>query len=109
MPIPEISRANVLSAIKHIQKKGIPPRRRSNRYCLVHDGRRYPPKYVVSLAVKSTTGRALDPREFGGGVETNSLLRRLGFSIVSLMPGDADSGRRPADYSGTKRRMKGGN
>lgn len=87
MSIPEISKSNVLSAIKQIQKKGIPPRRRSTRFCLIHDGKLYPPKYVVSLAVKSGTGHVLDPQEFGGGVETNLLLKRLGFSVVSMRQG----------------------
>ena len=106
MPIPEITRANVLSAINHIRKNGVPTRRRSTRYCLVHDGRRYPPKYVVSLAVKSATGRALDPQGFGGGVETNSLLRRLGFSVGEFKQGDAATRRQPPAYSRTKRRQK---
>jgi hypothetical protein len=62
---------------------------------------------VVSLAVKSATGRALDPQEFGGGVETNSLLRRLGFSVVDFKQGDAVTRRQPATYSESKRRLKG--
>ena len=83
----------------------MPPRRRSTRYALVHEGRRYPPKYVVSLAVKEATGRALDPQEFGGGVETNSLLRRLGFSVVAFRRDDAHTGRQHATFGETKRRL----
>lgn len=96
MAIPEISRANVLSAMEHIQREGVPSSRRSTRYSIVHKGRRYPPKYVISLAVKDTTGQALDPQEFGGGVETNSLLRRLGFSIVAFSGGAADTEQQSA-------------
>jgi len=84
MGIPEISRTNVLASIERIQREGVPASRRSTRYYLVHEGRRYPPKYVVSLAVYDATGKELDPQEFSGGTETNSFLRGLGFSVVAF-------------------------
>ncbi|MGO9122885.1 MAG: hypothetical protein ACLQPD_35350 [Desulfomonilaceae bacterium] len=91
MAIPEISKANVLAAIERIQKEGVPRSRLSTRYDLLHEGMRYPPKYVVSLAVQNATGRELDPEEFSGGVETNSLLRLLGFSVVAFSRDAVDS------------------
>jgi hypothetical protein len=81
MTITMISRSNVLAGIERIRQKGVPARRRSNRYFLVHNGRKYPPKYVVSLAVEEATGKALAPEKFSGGVETNSLLKGLGFTV----------------------------
>lgn len=84
MGIPEISRTNILAAIERIQREGVPASRRSTRYYLVHEGCRYPPKYVVSLAVYDATGKELDPQEFSGGAETNSLLRHLGFSVLAF-------------------------
>ncbi|MBB1073534.1 hypothetical protein HUU62_03810 [Rhodoferax sp. 4810] len=84
MPIPEISKANVLAALKKIDQEGVPNNRHSTRYCLVYSGHRYPPKYVVSLAVHDATGTELDSSQFSGGVETNSLLQNLGFSIVNI-------------------------
>jgi len=92
MGIPEISRVNVLGAIERIQREGVPASRRSTRYYLVHKGLRYPPKYVVSLAVYDATGQELDPKEFSGGAETNSLLRRLGFSVVAFSADAVDRG-----------------
>jgi hypothetical protein len=46
-------------------------------------GRSYPPKYVVSLAVKNATGTELEPSAFIGGEPTNSTLRSLGFEVVA--------------------------
>lgn len=82
MAIPEISRTDVLKAIEQIQSEGVPDNRKSRLYYLGYNGKIFPPKYVVSLAVYYATGQELDPEEFGGGVETNSLLRRLGFTIL---------------------------
>jgi len=82
MAIPRITRANVLAAIDEIQRDGVPPTRLSTRYLVAHDGGHYPPKYVVSLAVKYATGRVLYPGEFSGGRETNGLLSELGFTVV---------------------------
>ena len=109
MAIPEISRINVLAAIEHIKKEGVPSSRQSTRYFLVHDDRRYPPKYVVSQAVKDATGRALDPQEFSGGFETNSLLRQMGFSVFAFSKDAVDTARTSAIPRESKRgrRQKG--
>jgi hypothetical protein len=80
--IPSLTRSHVEAAIARIDREGVPPRRESTKFHLVVDGRRYPPKYVVSLAASLTTGRELYPYEFSGGGETNSLLKSLGFTIV---------------------------
>jgi hypothetical protein len=76
----------------------------------VHEGRRYPPKYAVSLAVQDATGQELDPQEFSGGVETNSLLQRLGFSVVTFS-GDAvervDARSRTVALPSNRKRMTG--
>lgn len=77
-----LTRAHVEAAIAHIDRAGVPPRRESTKFQLVVDGRRYPPKYVVSLAVANATGRELPPQEFSGGEETNGVLQSLGFTVV---------------------------
>jgi len=51
---------------------------RSTKYLVVHQGKSYPPKYLLSLAVECATGRAFSPSEFYGGAQTNEPLRRLG-------------------------------
>lgn len=82
--IKSISRANVEAAIKRIDEDGIPDDARSALYDLVHNGNRYPPKLVMSLAVEEATGTALARDAFHGGDETTafSRLRELGFEIV---------------------------
>ncbi len=77
-----LTRAHVEAALAQIDREGVPPRRESAKFQLVVAGRRYPPKYVISLAVGAATGRELAPHEFSGGDETNDALRSLGFTIV---------------------------
>jgi hypothetical protein len=91
LSIPHITRVNIVAAISQVEREGVPQRRRATKYVLIHGRQSYPPKYVVSLAVKSATGRELDPQEFGGGDETNSLLRKLGFTVVPLSKSTAGS------------------
>jgi 5-methylcytosine-specific restriction protein A len=78
----EIRAEHVRAAIAEIERNGVPLRRQSTRYHLVYQGRRYPPKYVVSLAARHATGRELPPKVFNGGEETNRPLRNLGFEII---------------------------
>jgi hypothetical protein len=73
---------HVEEAIARIDREGVPRRRESTKFHLVVEGRRYPPKYVISLAAAHATGRELRPYEFSGGDETNSVLQSLGFTVV---------------------------
>jgi hypothetical protein len=82
------------AAIAEIDEAGVPPWRESTRYHLVYEGRRYPPKYVVSMAAKQATGRELRSGEFNGGSETNTFLRGLGFDIEGS-PGGFQRSHRP--------------
>ena len=50
--------------------------KRTYKYALGHAGRLYPCKYILSVA----SGFGLD--KFGGGQQTNSKLRRLGFEVI---------------------------
>jgi hypothetical protein len=79
----EIRAEHVRAAIAEIERNGVAPSRQSKRYHLVYRGRRYPPKYVVSLAARHATGRELPPKKFNGGPETNTRLENLGFEITS--------------------------
>ena len=51
---------------------------KAQKHVLIHGGRRYPPKKIVSIA----TGRDVD--EFSGGPQTNSYLENLGFKVIPL-------------------------
>ena len=71
---------HVLGALEEIDRNGIPKHRRATRYYLSYAGKRYPPKYVISLANKYVNGLELNPADFSGGTETNDFLNKLGFS-----------------------------
>jgi hypothetical protein len=82
MILDSIKRDHILQAFKYIDEAGIPTTRLSRKFHVVFEGKRYPPKYAVSIANKILTGKELPPSQFGGGDETNSFLSNLGFSIV---------------------------
>lgn len=82
-----ITAIHVREAIAEIDKHGIPTNRRSTKWCLLDGDRRYPPKYVLALAVKHATGEALHPDAHNGGDETNDVLRRLGFKVIPCADG----------------------
>lgn len=50
----------------------------SQKFVVIYNGRRYPPKKIISLA----TG--LPVREFSGGRQSNEYLRNHGFEIVAI-------------------------
>ena len=77
-----ITSSHIISAIGKIDRDGVPPRRNSTGYDLLYNGRKYPPKYVVSIANRCPNGEELDYHKFSGGDETNNFLRQRGFEIV---------------------------
>ena len=81
-----IGRAEVVAALDEIDWAGVPAGRESRKFHLVRDGKKYPPKYVVSLAHKLGSGQPLASAVFSGGPETNDFLQRLGFSVISAAP-----------------------
>ena len=53
-------------------------------YALVHDGKHYAPKSVLSVAVELLTGKPYPPSKFVGGNSkggANTVLRTLGFAV----------------------------
>jgi hypothetical protein len=91
MKIPAFSRANVKAAVKEIDRNGVQKRRRSIRFCLQVGARHYPPKYVLELAVRDATGKALLPAEHSGGTETNTRFEALDYTIVECSCGGIDN------------------
>ncbi len=89
-PIPEgISREDVLSAIGDLKAGAVVHQfHESERYDLVHEGERFPPKAVLGLAARRVAGRLLVPGDFSGGEDSRCfrVLRSLGFT-VELKPG----------------------
>ena len=84
MSIPSnISREHLLKAINKIEKEGIVKDADSQYYDLVYEGKRYPPKLVVSYANLFANGEELNRATFGGGIGQPSfkLLESHGFRI----------------------------
>src|SRR5579863_4125256 len=88
MPIPEITRDDVLHAIEELVpdlpaiKAG---RHESTVYDLLWNGHWLPPKVVLARAVALATGKPFSEAQFSGGEaagQANTILRRLGFSVV---------------------------
>jgi len=76
-----ITRKHVLQALKEIDEKGVPEGKASRTWFLLYEGKRYPPKYVISLANKYANRYELPSSEFIT-TEAVSYLRRLGFEVV---------------------------
>lgn len=92
MSIPSnIRPEHVRSALRRIDAEGFPAGRASTRYVLVHDGKDYPPKVVISYANSFANGTDLSHELFSGGDETNRFLSSLGFTIHTRATTDAVS------------------
>ena len=78
-----ISKEDIIKAIKEIDEKGIEKGAHSSTYDLVLNDKRYPPKLVVSLANKYANGEIIDRETFSGGRNTEAfnLLKNNGFLI----------------------------
>ncbi len=93
----ELKEDHILQAIERIDDTGVPPRRKSRRYDLVFEGKRYPPKYVISLAIGFTPGVEHPPRF--NAVEAKDYLLghnyevsdRSAKSALSIAPEDDES------------------
>jgi len=67
-----ISRHHLIQAMEEIDKNGVPEDRVSTKYYVRHNGRHYPPKYLISIANKYANGKELEPLTFHGGDEANA-------------------------------------
>jgi hypothetical protein len=71
MAIPKnITKQHLLQAIEKIDFEGIPNDGNSQYYDVFYDGKKYPPKVVVSYANIFANGEELDRKSFSGGMET---------------------------------------
>jgi 5-methylcytosine-specific restriction protein B len=78
-----ITRQHVINAMSEIDQEGVPGRIKSMFYDLIHEGKRYPPKLVLSKAKEQVTGEPVPTRSFKGGEKSEAFraLRELGFFI----------------------------
>ena len=95
-PVPEgITREDVLLAITSLKAGTVDHSfHDSERYDLVHEGERFPPKAVLGVAAVRVAGRLLVPADFSGGEGSVCfrILRGLGFTIEKKQAGNAAGG-----------------
>jgi len=60
----EILRPHLLEAAKIIDREGIPDRRKSTKYNVLVNQRKYPPKYLVAIASKLATGKTIPSQAY---------------------------------------------
>ena len=84
----QITKEDLLEAIRRIQREGPGEFGPSTTYDLIHEGELYPPKQVVGYAAKRHLGRDLGPDEFEGGMKTPCFTAILnnGFVIRAKPP-----------------------
>jgi hypothetical protein len=80
---PSIQRSHLLDTIKAIDEGSlkIPRNRESTKFDLVFNGKRYPPKFVISKAHERAVPGNSELRGFSGGREANSFLESRGFTV----------------------------
>jgi hypothetical protein len=79
-----ITRDHLIQAMEEIDKTGVPEDRASTKFYVGHNGKHYPPKYLISIANKYANGKVLDPGAFSGRDETNPFLSERGFEVILI-------------------------
>jgi len=79
-----ITKEHLLKAIGRIDNEGIEKGAQSSTYDVLYEGKRYPPKLVVSLANEFANGEILDRKSFSGGLNSANfrVLNKAGFETV---------------------------
>ncbi len=78
----DINDNHILEAAKEIDLKGIPTKRESRKYLVQIGDTLYPPKYIISLAVKQLRGQEMDSNDFIAS-EAKKYLEKLGYKITT--------------------------
>lgn len=78
----QITKENILQAIQEIDENGIRNGRHSSTYDVIYEGKKYPPKLLISIANRFATGKELDPKEFHGGKDQPAFKVLAGFGFV---------------------------
>lgn len=85
MAIPEITKQNVLDALKYIDENGVPFHNQSTQYDLVtEDGKKYPPKYVIAVADHLANGAEISMDGLQSK-DARAQLIELGFQIETKL------------------------
>lgn len=81
----DITRQDVLDAIAAYLAGSVQHNfHESEKYDLIHDGNRFPPKAILGIAARRSAGHVLEPSDFSGGEGSACFraLRRCGFEII---------------------------
>ena len=82
MAISKIEQKDILDALKYIDENGVPFHNQSTKYELVtEDGKKYPPKYVIAVAVHLANGAEIATDGFTD-IEAKTYLEGQGFHIA---------------------------
>lgn len=68
-------------ATAEIDRDGVPGQRNSRYYDLILNGRKYPPKYVISLATRYARGQEHSSEDFNA-VEAKNYFENRGYTII---------------------------
>ena len=79
-------------AAAEIDREGVPAKRRSVHYDLVLNGKRYPPKYVISLATKYATGTE-HPADSFDAVEAKNYFLARDYEVIDRRSDATDTER----------------
>lgn len=83
MAIPkDLTREHILRAITDLDAGKTTRWSRSRKYDLVYEGKHYPPKAVLGLAICHHKQLDQYTFDFSGGETTNSVLHNLGFELI---------------------------
>ena len=81
MAIPKFKKEYIIEALRYIDENGVPFHNQSTKYELVtEDGKRYPPKYVVAVAIHLANGTDISTEGYNA-VEAKSFLEGQDFII----------------------------
>ena len=78
----DISDSDIQLAAREIDSHGVPKQRNSRKYLVQVGENLYPPKYIISLAVKHLRGQELDSLDFIA-TEARDYLAKRGYQIVT--------------------------
>ena len=105
MDISELTRQNVIDALKYIDENGVPSRRGGHKYELVtEEGNRYPIKCVVEKAIYIASGTN---ENIGSTERLREQLKKLGFHIEIIKPNKAKQEKGQEERKMTVKQYKG--
>jgi len=94
MVIPSVSKGIIVEALKTFDRqfRNTPEfagweNKGTQRYAIAYNGKLYPPKMIISLAA------GIRRSEFSGGDQSNSYLKKFGFTIVDLHKDDVQAAK----------------